>query len=66
MVSAGGTDAPGFGKDAVPCVTANVDDAIEQVEEAVRQDVVAHELPELFDGVEFRTVLLLCHKIMLI
>src|SRR3954464_4160052 len=55
-VSAGGADPPGFGEDAVPCVTANVDNVIERVEEAVRQDVLAHELPELFDGVEFRTV----------
>jgi hypothetical protein len=29
---------------------------VERVEEAVRQDVLAHELPEFFDGVEFRTV----------
>ena len=29
---------------------------VERVEEAVRQDVLTHELPELFDGVEFRTV----------
>ena len=56
MVSAGGADAPWFGEDAVPCVTANVDDVVERVEEAVRQEVVAHELPELLDGVEFRAV----------
>ena len=50
------TDTPRFGEDAVPCVAADVNDVVERVEEAVRQDVLTHELPELFDGVEFRTV----------
>jgi hypothetical protein len=29
---------------------------VKRVEETVGQDVLAHELPELFDGIEFRTV----------
>ncbi len=39
----------------VPCLAAVVDDVVIGFEDAVRQPVFAHELPDVFDGIEFGT-----------
>lgn len=40
----------------VPCLAAMVGDVVVGFEDAVRQPVVAHELPDVFDGFEFRAL----------
>lgn len=47
-------DAPWLIDEVVPCEAAVVDDVVVGFEDAVRQPVVAHELPDVFDRVEFR------------
>jgi hypothetical protein len=51
---ADGHDAPGLVSQAVPSLAAEGDDLVVGFEDAVGQPVVAHELPEVFDGVQFR------------
>lgn len=46
-------DAPGLIDELVPCEGAVVDDVDIGFEDAVRQPVVAHELQDIFDRVEF-------------
>ena len=48
-----GHDVPGLIDELVPCEAAVVDDVVVGFEDAVRQPVVAHELPDVFDWVEF-------------
>ena len=48
-----GHDAPGLIDELVPSVAAVVDDVVVGFEDAVRQPVVAHELPDVLDRVEF-------------
>jgi hypothetical protein len=45
--------APWLFDDFVPCLAAYVDDVVVGLEDAVGQPVFAHELPEVFDWVEF-------------
>ena len=47
-----GHDAPGLVDQAVPGVAAVVEDILVGCEDAVRQPVVAHELPHVLDRVE--------------
>jgi len=49
-----GDDAPRLIDELVPCEAAVVDDVIVGFEDAVREAVVAHELPHVLDWVEFR------------
>ena len=49
-----GHDGPGLIDQLVPCVAAMVDDIVVGLEDPVRQPVVAHELPDVFDRIEFR------------
>lgn len=49
-----GHDAPRLIDELVPCEAAVVDNVVVGFEDAVRQPVVAHELPDVFDRVEFR------------
>ena len=46
-------DLPGLIDERVPGVAAVIDDIVEGFEDAVRQPVLAHELPDVFLGVEF-------------
>jgi len=50
-----GHDPPGLIDEAVPGEAAVIDDVVVGFEDAVRQPVVAHELPDVFDRVEFGT-----------
>lgn len=52
---ADGHDAPGLVAQAVPSLAAKSDDLVVGFEDAVRQPVVAHELPEVFERAQFRT-----------
>ena len=47
-----GHDAPRLINEAVPCEAAVVEDIVVRLEDAVRQPVVAHELPDVLDRVE--------------
>ena len=47
-------DPPGLIGELVPGVTAMVDDVVVGFEDAVRQPVVAHELPDVLDRVQLR------------
>lgn len=49
-----GDDAPWLIGEFVPCVATQGDDLLVIPEDAVREPVLAHELPDVFDGVEFR------------
>lgn len=49
-----GHDAPGLLDELVPGEAAVVDDVVVGLEDAVRQPVVAHELPDVLDRVELR------------
>ena len=48
-----GRDAPGLGDDSVPSVATVVEDVGIGLKDAVAEPVVPHELPEVFDRVEF-------------
>src|SRR5665213_589929 len=48
-----GHDAPGLVDKAVPGEAAMVEDVGVGFEDSVRQPVVAHELPDIFDRIEF-------------
>src|SRR3954447_18707421 len=47
-----GHDLPRLIDEAVPCLAAMVDDVVVGLEDAVREPVVAHELPDILDGVQ--------------
>jgi len=49
-----GHDVPGLIDELVPCEAAVVDDVVVGFEDAVRQPVVAHELPYVLNRVELR------------
>ena len=40
----------------IPSVTAVIDDIVVGFEDAVREPVVAHILPDIFDRIEFRAL----------
>jgi len=48
-----GHDAPWLIDKLVPCLATMVDDVVVGCEDAVRKPVVAHELPDILDRVEF-------------
>ena len=49
-----GHDFPGTVHECVPSIAAVVDDIVVGFEDAVREPVVAHILPDIFDRVELR------------
>ena len=49
-----GHDLPGSVDKGIPSVTAVIDDIVVRFEDAVREPVVAHILPDIFDRIEFR------------
>ena len=53
MAQADRHDAPGLIDEAVPGEAAMIDDVVVGFEDPVRQPVVAHELPDVFDRIEF-------------
>jgi hypothetical protein len=48
-----GHDAPGLVAQAVPCFAAQIDDLVVGFEDAIGEPVVAHELPDVLDRVQF-------------
>ena len=50
-----GHDGPGLIDQFVPGMAAMVDDIVVGLEDPVGQPVVAHELPDVLDRVQFRT-----------
>jgi hypothetical protein len=47
-----GHDLPGLVDERVPGVAAVIDDIVEGFEDAVRQPILAHELPDILLAVE--------------
>ena len=56
VAQADGHDAPWLIDELVPRVTAVVEDVVVRFEDAVREPVVAHELPDVFLRVQFRAL----------
>ncbi len=50
-----GHDAPGLADQLVPGITAMIDDLVVGFEDAVGEPVISHELPDIFDWIEFWT-----------
>ena len=55
MAHTDGHDAPRLASEFVPSIAAVIDDVVVAEEDSVRQPVVAHELPDVLDRVEFGT-----------
>ena len=49
-----GHDLPRTVEERIPGIAAVIDDIVVGFEDAVREPVVAHILPDIFDRVEFR------------
>src|SRR5712671_1033 len=47
-------DGPGLVDELVPGIAAVLEDVVVGAEDAIGEPVVAHELPDVFDRVEFR------------
>ena len=56
MAAPDGHDMPRLIDELVPGLAAMIDDVVVECEDPVREPVVAHELPDVFDWVEFRTL----------
>ena len=54
MAQPDGHDLPGSVDKGIPIVAAMIDDIVVGFEDSVREPVVAHVLPDVFDGIEFR------------
>jgi hypothetical protein len=52
LAQSDGHDAPGLIEELVPGLTAMVDEIVVRFEDAIREPVVAHELPDVFYRVE--------------
>jgi len=52
LAQSDGHDAPGLIDELVPSVAAMVDEIVVGFEDAVREPVVAHKLPDVFDRIE--------------
>jgi hypothetical protein len=52
LAQSNGHDAPGLIDELVPSVAAMVDEIVVGFEDAVREPVVAHKLPDVFDRIE--------------
>jgi hypothetical protein len=53
LAQSDGHDAPGLIDKLVPCLAAVIDEIVVRFEDAVREPVIAHELPDVLDRVEF-------------
>jgi hypothetical protein len=53
MAQTDGHDAPGLLDELVPSVAAVIDEIVVGFEDTVREPVVAHELPDVLDRIEF-------------
>ena len=49
-----GHDFPRTVEERIPCIAAVIDDIVVGFEDAIREPVVAHILPDIFDRIEFR------------
>ena len=49
-----GFDARGLGDQLVPSITAMIDNFVVGFEDVVGEPIIPHELPDVFDGIEFR------------
>jgi hypothetical protein len=49
-----GDDALRDADQLIPCITAMIDDFLIGMKDAVGEPVFPHELPDIFDGIEFR------------
>ena len=56
LAQSDGHDAPGLIDELVPGRTTVVDEIVVGFEDAVREPVVAHILPDIFDRIEFRAL----------
>jgi hypothetical protein len=54
LAQSDGHDLPGSVDEHVPGIAAVIDDIVVGFEDAVREPVVAHILPDVFNGIEFR------------
>jgi len=54
LAQSDGHDLPGSVDKGIPGVAAMIDDIVVGFEDAVREPVVAHVLPDVFNGIEFR------------
>jgi hypothetical protein len=54
LAQSDGHDVPGAVDKGIPGVAAVIDDIVVGCEDAVREPVVAHILPNIFDRIEFR------------
>ena len=54
MAQSDGHDPPGLIGELVPSIAAMVDEIIVGFEDAIGEPVVAHELPDILDRIEFR------------
>ena len=52
MAQSDGHDAPWLIDELVPCVATVIDEIVIALEDAVREPVVAHETPDIFDRVQ--------------
>ena len=52
LAQSDGHDAPWLIDELVPCLTAMVDEIVVGFEDAIREPVVAHELPNILDRIE--------------
>jgi len=55
LAQADGHDAPWLIDETVPAVAAAIDDVVVGREDAVGEPIIAHELPHVFDRIEFGT-----------
>ena len=53
LAQSDGHDAPRLVDELVPCLAAVIDEIIVRFEDAVGEPVIAHELPDVLDRVEF-------------
>ena len=54
IAAGNGHDFPGLVDERVPGVAAVIDDVVEGLEDAVRQPIRPHELPDVFLRIELR------------
>jgi hypothetical protein len=55
LAESDGHDAPGLVDELVPCFAAMIDEIVVGLEDTVGEPVIAHELPDVLDRVEFGT-----------
>jgi hypothetical protein len=56
LAQSDGHDFPRAVDEGIPSIAAVIDDIVIGFEDAVREPVVAHILPDIFDRIEFRAL----------